>query len=105
MNAKKFAARIGAVFLTVSVIATPALAGVNGRQAHQQHRIAQGWRSGELTGREAARLERQQHRIARTEHRMRATNGMNAYERARLQYRQDLASANIYGHKHDGWHR
>lgn len=105
MNAKSFAARIGAVLLTASVIATPALAGVNGRQANQQHRIAQGWHSGQLTGREAVRLERQQHRIARTEHRMRATNGMNPHERARLHYRQDRASANIYRQKHDGWRR
>lgn len=105
MTIKNFTTRLTAVFLTATVIATPALAGVDGRQSNQQHRIAQGWRSGELTGREAARLERQQHRIARTEHRMRATNGMNPRERARLHYRQDRASANIYRQKHDGAHR
>jgi len=96
---------MGAALMAATMIATPALAGVNGRQASQQHRIAQGWRSGELTGREAARLESQQHRIHRTEHRMRASGGMNPRERARLLARQDRASANIRYQKHDGWQR
>lgn len=105
MNMKRLATRMGAAALALTVIATPALAGVNGRQVHQQHRIGQGVRSGEITHREAGRLERQQHRIARTEHRMRATGGINPRERARLQARQDRASANIYHQKHDRWHR
>ncbi|MGH9829964.1 MAG: hypothetical protein ACREDR_42675, partial [Blastocatellia bacterium] len=36
---------------------------INHRQAHQQARIRQGVRSGQLTRREAGRLEGQEHRI------------------------------------------
>ena len=83
--------------------AVPALAQVNGRQAEQQHRINQGVRSGELTGREANHLERQQARINNTEHRMRAQNGgyLRPGQKARLEARQDRASANIYRKKHN----
>ncbi|AXB76638.1 hypothetical protein TQ38_009170 [Novosphingobium sp. P6W] len=103
MNVKKLSTSMVAALMAATMIVTPAMAGVNGRQANQQHRIAQGWRSGELTGRETARLERQQHRIHRTENRMRATGGMNPRERARLHARQDRASANIRHQKYDGW--
>jgi hypothetical protein len=86
-----------------TVLATPADARVNARQHHQQHRIGEGVRSGELTRREARGLERQQFRIARTEARMRASGGgLSREERARLAYRQNRASVNIYQQKHDG---
>lgn len=98
--------KIIAACLAASVLATPAYAGVNDRQARQQHRIHQGLHSGALTGREAARLERQQYRIGRAEARMRADGGgLNARERARLHHRQDAANANIYARKHNGWFR
>lgn len=93
---------IVALGLGVVVAATPASAQVNARQHHQRDRIVQGWRSGELTGRETARLGRQQYRIGRTEARMRADGGgLSRRERARLDARQDLASANIRVQKHD----
>ena len=38
--------------------AMPAEAGVNRRQAHQQHRITQGVNSGQLTARETNRLQK-----------------------------------------------
>jgi hypothetical protein len=85
-----------------ALLATPAFAGINARQAHQQHRILQGAHSGELTRREAGRLERQQVRIGRREARMRASGGgLSPAERARLHYSQDRASINIYGKKHN----
>lgn len=95
--------RTVAALLAASVIAAPASAGVNGRQADQRDRIVQGWRSGALTRGEAVRLGRQQYRVARAEARMRADGGgLSAAERARLHARQDRASANIYAKKHNG---
>jgi hypothetical protein len=85
-----------------AMLATPAFAGVNARQAHQQHRILQGVHSGELTRHEAGRLERQQYRIGRREARMRASGGgLSPVERARLHHAQDRASVSIYGRKHN----
>lgn len=93
------AAALGLTALT----AVPALAQVNARQAEQQARINQGVRSGELTNREANHLERQQARINNTEQRMRAQNGgyLRPGQKARLEARQDRASANIYRKKHN----
>lgn len=88
--------------VAAGVMTAPATAGVNGRQHNQSHRAVQGWRSGELTGRESRNIARQQYRIAHTEHRMRSDGHLNANERARLHYRQDRASANIYRKKHNG---
>jgi hypothetical protein len=94
---------IAAGLAAATVLGTPAYARVNARQHHQQDRIGQGVRSGELTRREAKGLEQQQYRIARTEARMRASgDGLSPAERARLSYRQDRASVNIYQQKHDG---
>lgn len=79
---------------------------VNQRQGRQQERINQGVASGRLTAREAVRDERQQGRIDATEARMRANNGghLNGNQRARLEGRQDRASARIYRSKHNGRH-
>lgn len=86
-----------------AAVTAPASAQVNHRQWEQQHRIQQGARSGELTRGEYQRLERQQARINRTEQRMRWRNGgrLSPDQRARLEQRQDRASANIYRQKHD----
>ncbi|MBW8754966.1 MAG: hypothetical protein JF595_12600 [Sphingomonadales bacterium] len=93
---------IAAGLATAIMLTTPALAGVNARQAHQQHRIMQGVHSGALTQREANRLERQQYHVARSEARLRASGGrLTAHERARLQHEQNRASVNIYAQKHD----
>lgn len=77
---------------------------VNGREANQQRRIEQGVRSGELTPREAAHVERQQDRINAHESRMRARNGgyLRPGQRARLARQQNRASAHIYRAKHNG---
>lgn len=79
---------------------------VNQRQGRQQERIDQGVTSGRVTAGEAVRDERQQGRINATEARMRADNGghLNRNQRARLEHRQDRASAHIYRSKHNGRH-
>lgn len=93
------AASIGLVSLAAAM---PAEARINQRQGHQQHRIYNGVRSGELTPRETWRLERQQGRIARYERRSRADGpGLTYRERYRLERMQDRASRNIYRQRHD----
>ncbi|MBE7219920.1 MAG: hypothetical protein INR64_15730 [Caulobacteraceae bacterium] len=84
--------------------ATAASAQVNARQDEQQRRIDNGVASGRLTPGEAAHDERQQGRIARTEDRMRARNGgpLTANQKARLNARQNAASAHIRETKHNG---
>lgn len=75
---------------------------VNKRQINQQGRIYNGINSGELTRREAYRLQRQQYNINRTEQRFRRSgSGLSWRERYILDNRQDRASRNIYRQKHD----
>lgn len=102
MRIRSIFAAAALVAATTIAAAAPAEARVNQRQAHQQHRIYNGVRSGELTGREAYRLERQQARIARYERRSRADGpGLTGRERTRIERMQDRASRNIYRQRHD----
>lgn len=94
---------LAAAIAGIALGALPAAAQPVGVREHrQQRRIDQGVRSGELTHREAYRLERQQARIDRSVARDRRTGGHLSYaERRRLAYRQDRASRAIYRQKHD----
>jgi Spy/CpxP family protein refolding chaperone len=76
---------------------------VNRRQAHQQHRIAEGIRNGTLTPRETAQLERQEARIAALEKKDRESHGgLSPKERAELNRLLSRESHRIYKEKHDG---
>jgi hypothetical protein len=75
---------------------------INGRQIHQQRRIAQGVRSGQLTPGETRRLERQQGRIRASKLQAKADGTVTPRERARLTREQNRASRNIYRLKHSG---
>lgn len=79
---------------------------VNHRQIKQQARINQGIGNGELTRREAFRVQRNQAKLARQEQRMRASgDGLTAKERVKLERQQDQLSKQIYNQKHDGQDR
>ncbi len=92
-------------------LSTPAFAGsadtpvIDKRQAAQEQRIDQGIASGQLTGREAARLERGQERVNRMEDRAKADGVVTNKERARINHAQDVESRKIYREKHDRQHR
>ena len=89
-----------------AVAASPAEAGINRREAHQQQRIARGVATGQLTARETYRLERQEGRIAAYVARSRADGGgLSARERARIAHLQDRESRRIYRQRHDAQHR
>ncbi|GAB4242376.1 MAG: hypothetical protein OHK0028_20960 [Deltaproteobacteria bacterium] len=79
----------------------PAMPGVERRQQVQQRRIGQGIESGQLTPREAARLEREQAGIERAQRRAESDGRITPRERARLHRKQDRASRHIYREKHD----
>lgn len=82
----------------------PATYGVDQRQANQQQRIDQGVKSGQLTNKEAARLEKGQDRIETMEDKAKADGTVTPKERARLHKAQDNQSRKIYREKHDRQH-
>lgn len=78
---------------------------VDRREHRQQRRIRHGVKSGELTRREAARLEAGQARTRRMERRAKADGTVTRRERARLQHRENRTSRRIYRQKHDNQKR
>ena len=74
---------------------------INQRERHQQRRIADGVRDGELTQNEARKLEKEQAKIHSAEAKAKADGEFTTKERAKLQKRQDHASQHIYKEKHD----
>jgi uncharacterized protein HemX len=71
------------------------------REQNQEKRIEQGEKSGQLTPREAGRLERQQTKIKQDEERMKSDGKLTKQERKKLTREQNRASRNIYKEKHD----
>ena len=74
---------------------------INQRERHQQRRIADGVRYGELTQNETRKLEKEQARIHAAEAKAKADGEVTAKECAKIQKRQDKASHHIYKEKHD----
>ena len=74
---------------------------INQRERHQQRRIADGVRDGELTQKEGRKLEKEQAKIHTAEAKARADGEFTAKERAKIQKRQSKASHHIYKEKHD----
>ena len=79
----------------------PNMPKVDERQAKQTDRIEQGVASGQLNGKETARLEAGQAKVATAEANAKADGKVTAKERARLQRMQDKQSRHIAKQKHD----
>lgn len=98
------------IAMAAALVAAPALMNaqsnreINQRKFDQQHRIAQGVRSGQLTPRETVRLERQERGINREERGMRRADGgrLTRQDRHILNRRQNRESRRIYRLKHNG---
>lgn len=75
------------------------------RNIAQEKRIQQGMASGQLTNREAARLEAGQARVGRSEARAGADGHVGPREQAAIQHRQNVQSTRIHRQKHDGQHK
>src|SRR2546423_14835151 len=74
---------------------------IDQRQTNQERRIEQGEKSGALTPKEAARLEKGQARVQKMENKAVADGKVTAKERARIEKAQDRQSRKIYREKHD----
>lgn len=103
---KRFALSFAALLIfTAGISAQSQTPGINQRQRNQQARIHQGIRSGELTPREARRLQHQQLAI-QTEKRIAKSDGVvTRCERTGIYRHQNFASRNIYCKKHNNKHR
>ncbi|MET0514773.1 MAG: hypothetical protein ABW047_05525 [Nitrospiraceae bacterium] len=75
--------------------------GIDQRQANQEQRIDNGIASGQLTGREAKRLNNQQDHIQKIEDKVKSDGVVTKKERKRLHAAQDHASRDIARQKHD----
>ncbi len=90
----------------LAAFALPVLAQTNTpnidqRQAKQQQRIDQGVKSGQLTGKEAARLEKGQEHVQKVEDKAKADGKVTKNERARIQHAENVQSRHIAKQKHD----
>ena len=95
--------RLAACLLALA-LATPAVAArPDKRQAAQQARIVQGVKSGELTPREAARLQHRHNQLDREIRRERAANGghLTSAQQRDLERKQDALSRAIAVQKRD----
>lgn len=74
---------------------------VGNRQVKQEKRIYQGLKSGELTPKEALRLEREQRRIQKTKQVALKDSKVTPKEHLRLERQQNKANMHIYRFKHN----
>ena len=74
---------------------------IDQRQANQERRIDQGIQSGQLTEREAERLQRQQDHIQNMEDKALADGKLSKGERRKIRRAQNRASRQIWRQKHD----
>jgi hypothetical protein len=72
------------------------------RNVNQERRIQQGMASGQLTNREAGRLEAGQAHVDRVEARAGRDGHVGAGEQAHVQHAENVQSKRIYRQKHDG---
>jgi hypothetical protein len=75
--------------------------GIQQREQNQQQRIDQGVKSGQLTPREAGKLEGEQAKIKQDEARMKSDGKLTKAERAKLKRDQNKANKDIYRKKHN----
>jgi hypothetical protein len=94
--------KIAAVVIAASLVAGSASAGViHQRFVNQQDRIANGIATGQLSPREATRIERQEAALGTEVHYFRADGSLSPRERAIVNVQQNRLSREIYRQKHD----
>ncbi len=82
--------------------ATP---GIDKRQENQQKRIDAGVKSGQLTEKEAARMEKRQEKLQKDKEKAQADGVVTKKERHHLNREADRNSKAIARQKHDGQHK
>jgi hypothetical protein len=78
---------------------------IDQRQENQEERIEQGVQSGQLTPREAGKLEAQQNHIEHHEEAAKADGVVTKRERAHLTRQQSRASRHVHRKKHNLRHK
>jgi hypothetical protein len=91
----------GSVFAQTTAPAAPSTPRVDKREARQQARIDQGVASGQLTQKEATRMENGQARVNQAEANAKADGKVTRKERKHLDRMQDRQSGKIHRQKHD----
>ena len=99
-NANGIAVLITLVFAG-SAFAQTATPNIDKRQANQEKRIEQGVKSGELTTKEANRLEKRDAKLQSDKEKAKADGVVTKQERAKLQHEANRDSKAIYRQKHD----
>jgi hypothetical protein len=94
------ASSIAALFLAPAFAQTPATPILDQRQANQAARIEQGTASGQLTNKEAARLEAGQAKVEAKEEKAKSDGVVTPKERARLHHAENKQSHKIRRQKH-----
>ena len=95
--------KIAAVVIAASLVAGSASAAtIHQRRVNQQERIANGIETGQLSAREASRLEHQEARLGTELKYFRADGNLSPRERAIVTSQQNRLSREIYRQKHDG---
>lgn len=89
------------MFAASVVFAQAETPGIDQRQANQERRIDQGIASGQLSEREASRLNNQQEHINNLEEKAKSDGVVTKKERARMRHAQDRTSRHIARQKHD----
>src|SRR5438046_1707441 len=99
MTRSMFVLALGAAFAGAASAADTGA--VVQRDVNQQQRIEQGLQSGQLTTREASKLEREQSRVDKMESNALKDGKMTPAEQARINREQNKVSRDIYREKHD----
>ncbi len=110
MKLKLAALALGVFALPVLAQTTPprdpaATPGIDKRQANQERRIQQGVKSGQLTDKEAARLEKREAKIEADKQAAKADGKVTPQERKKLQREENQASRAIAREKHNKQHK
>lgn len=96
--------KLAALTLGLGLFAAPAMAApVDRRDVRQEQRIREGMRTGQLSPREAMRLQRQEDRLRFEKRMLRGRQGgmLTQSQRNRLDRQHDRLSRRIYAQKHD----
>ena len=95
----------GGVFAQTTTPNPAATPGIDKRQENQQKRIDAGVKSGQLTEREAARLEKREERLQKHKEQAQADGVVTKQERRQLHHEADRNSKAIARERHDRQHK
>lgn len=107
LSIQTLSTKVAGLFLSIALSGATTIseAGINDRQDRQQKRINHGIATGELTAKEAVRMQRQQNRIDHKEKRYRSEGLLTKRERIDLHTDLNKTNRRIYRQKHDAQSR